>query len=173
MSMAMKWVVAAACAGLVACQTQPVQDPRSLGARQQAKSYKVKECRTQGANRCEVGVRVLFTPQGTPYLAIDDADMFLGVKKSQAATIRWKLSVVPSPNAPGYKDGDFEFAASGIDFGTASAQIPCSRKDRITYECEASRLTNDGLTAYKYSINVFDTTGTNTTVSLDPWVVAD
>jgi hypothetical protein len=173
MSTATKWIVAAACAGLVACSTQPPK--QAFVVKEKAKPYKVKECKTGGANACSIGVKVMFSAQGTPYLAVDDADMFVSVKRSQPATITWTLSAASSSSAPGSKTEDFEFTASGIDFGDAMSQIPCTKRDKRVYECAASRLSNVGLTAYKYSVNVVDVTGasTNTTISLDPWVVAD
>ena len=177
MSTATKLLVAAACAGLVACQTGPAAPPgrMNLVAKPSQKPAKIKNCMTGNEDKCDVVVTVKFDPNGSPYLVVDDDDLFRLVKKNKKPRITWTLNVFPA-NSNRVDDFAFDTSATspGIDFGTeGGAQIPCSRPGAKTATCEASQLRNDGLTAYKYTINVVDVTKANTVYPLDPWVVAE
>lgn len=173
MATAAKLLVAAACAGLVACGTQP--PVKGIAAKDNAKPHRIRDCRTDGEDRCDVIVTVKFDLDNRPYLVVSDDDMFLLVKKNKKPKITWTLQVFPafSPRAD-----DFEFDTStsspGIDFGPdGGAQIPCSKPVRKAATCVASQLRNTEPTAYKYTVNVIDTTKANTVYPLDPWVVAE
>ncbi len=173
MSTSTRLLVATACAGLMACSTQPPM--KGFAVKDSAKPYAIKECKKDGADKCDVTVTVKFDPNGSPYLDVSSGDMFKLVKKNRKPTITWTLEVFPANSS---RKDDFEFDTSkdspGIDFGPVGGiQILCDKPIKKKATCVASQLRNDEPTAYKYTINVIDTTKANAVYPLDPWVVAE
>lgn len=183
MSAAARIVAIAVCVGLAGCSSQSgTENPQGTGKGGPVRMAKgpnngkhdTKKCETGGDDKCTVIVIVDATTT-PPSLTMNDPDWAVSVKKNKTAAFTWELQTPTGGSVTNYSFSPSN--PSGIDFGDPSALAPtvisCSpvtgRPDQ--YHCDVTHSVQ-GLTLYKYTVNVVDSSSAKLP-ALDPWVVGE
>jgi len=168
MSVAMRIIAVAICAGLAGCVTMAplTSDVASRGTRPPHGGKQAKPCKTSSSDTCGVAVSVDVTTPSNPVLAIDnDDDWFISVKRNRPATITWTLQ-----GSAGYAFDRLK----GIAFSDSSITCTDPGPNSVTFVCTVTHSKND-LWVYKYAIKVVPVSSSTLPAPpvLDPWVVGE